>query len=111
MRAYSVNHFRPEAASRGVLYKKMFLKFLQNLQENICSRVSFLIKFQAVNFLWILQNFEKRFNRKPQSDCFNPSEIAILITKELLIKSPMLIIYNDFSAIKKVKQDISTVQN
>ena len=47
MRAYSVNHFRPEAASRGVLYKKMFLKILQNLQENICSGVSFLIKFQA----------------------------------------------------------------
>ena len=27
--------------------KKMFLKILQNLQENTCARVSFLIKLQA----------------------------------------------------------------
>ena len=32
----------PEAASRGALYKKMFLKILQNLQENSCVRVSLL---------------------------------------------------------------------
>ena len=37
----------PEAAIRGVLYKRVFLKILQNSQENICARVSFLIKLQA----------------------------------------------------------------
>ena len=39
----------------GVLWGKVFL---QNLQENTCVRVSFLIKLQADIgvFLWILQN-------------------------------------------------------
>ena len=43
--------------------KKMFLEILQNLQENICARVSSLIKLQVSGrpgtgvFLWILQNF------------------------------------------------------
>ena len=37
-----------EAATEGVLWKKMFLKILQNSQENICARVSFLIKLQAL---------------------------------------------------------------
>ena len=36
-----------EAATRDVLLKKVFLKFLQNSQENTCVRVSFLIKLQA----------------------------------------------------------------
>ena len=36
-----------EAATSGVLRKSVFLKFSQNSQENICSRVSFLIKLQA----------------------------------------------------------------
>ena len=31
--------------------KKMFLEILQNSQENICARVSFLIKLQACNFI------------------------------------------------------------
>ena len=30
------------------MVKKMFLKILQNLQEHICVRVSFLIKLQAL---------------------------------------------------------------
>ena len=30
-----------EAATGDVLYKKVFLKFLQNSQENTCARVSF----------------------------------------------------------------------
>ena len=34
-----------EAGTRGVLYKKEFLKVSQNSQENICARVSFLIEF------------------------------------------------------------------
>ena len=39
-----------EAATRGVLWKKVFLEILQNSQENTCTRVSFLIKLQA-NFI------------------------------------------------------------
>ena len=38
---------KAEAATRGVLYKKVFLEMSQNSQENICARVSFLIKLQA----------------------------------------------------------------
>ena len=36
-----------------VFYKKVFLKILQNSQENTCARVSFLTKLQAsaCNFL------------------------------------------------------------
>ena len=30
-----------------MFYKKMFLKISQNLQENNCARVSFLIKLQT----------------------------------------------------------------
>ena len=36
-----------EAAPRGVLKKKVFLEISQNLQENTCARVSFLIKLQV----------------------------------------------------------------
>ena len=36
-----------EAATGGVLYKKVFLKISQNSWENTCARVSFLIKLQA----------------------------------------------------------------
>ena len=36
-----------EAATRGVLCKKVFLEISQNSEENICARVSFLIKLQA----------------------------------------------------------------
>ena len=40
-----------EAATGVVLWKKMFLKILQNPQENTCARVSFLIKLHT----WALQ--------------------------------------------------------
>ena len=36
-----------EAATRAVLWKKVFLKISQNSQENSFVRVSFLIKLQA----------------------------------------------------------------
>ena len=39
--------FRIEAATRGVLCKKVFLEIWQNSQENTSVRVSFLIKLQA----------------------------------------------------------------
>ena len=40
-----------EAATKGVLCKKLFLEISQNSQENTCARVSFLIKMQACNFI------------------------------------------------------------
>ena len=44
-----------QAATRGVLKKKMFWKISQNSQENnACVRVSFLI---LVVFLWVLRKF------------------------------------------------------
>ena len=39
-----------EASTRGVLYKKVFLKISQNSQEkkeNTCARVFFLIRLEA----------------------------------------------------------------
>ena len=36
-----------EAATRDVLWKKVFWEMSQNSQENTCARVSFLIKLQA----------------------------------------------------------------
>ena len=41
----------PEAATGGVLWENMFLEISQNLQENTCASVGFLIKLQA----WGLQ--------------------------------------------------------
>ena len=38
---------KTEAATRGVLRKKLFLEISQNSQENTCARISLLIKLQA----------------------------------------------------------------
>ena len=43
-----------EAATRGILWKKVFLEILQNWKENNCARVSFLIKLQASGFAKIV---------------------------------------------------------
>ena len=40
-------HALPEAVARMCSVKEVLLEILQNSQENICTRVSFLIKFQA----------------------------------------------------------------
>ena len=40
----------PETATRVVLHENVFLEISQNLQENTCARVSFLIKLQASSF-------------------------------------------------------------
>ena len=45
----------PEAATRGVLWKKVFLEIPQNLQEKTSARISFLINLQA----WGLQLYYK----------------------------------------------------
>ena len=44
---YFVMPYITEAVTRKCSVKKVFLKISQNLQENICARVSFLIKLQA----------------------------------------------------------------
>ena len=41
-------HHYTEAATRGVPWKKVFLKISQNSQENTCTRASFLIKFERL---------------------------------------------------------------
>ena len=49
-----------EAATRGVLWKKVFLEISKNSQENTHARVPFLIKLQASGSgtgVWILRNF------------------------------------------------------
>ena len=47
------NYENTEAVTRRCSAKKMFVKVLQNSQENTCTRVSFLIKLQALacNFI------------------------------------------------------------
>ena len=42
---------KTEVATRGVLYKNVFLEIPQNSQKNTCARVSSLIKLQAYNFI------------------------------------------------------------
>ena len=42
-----------EAATRGVLWKKVFLEISQNSQENTCASVSFLIKLQVWGLLQV----------------------------------------------------------
>ena len=50
---YSTTHLYTEAATRDVLWKKVFLEISQNSQENTCARVSFWIKLmpEACNFI------------------------------------------------------------
>ena len=48
-----------EAATGKVLYKKLFLKFLQYSHENTCVGVSFLIKFQALSPVTLLKRDSK----------------------------------------------------
>ena len=40
---------QPEEATRGALWKTLFLEIPQNSQENICTRVSLLIKLPALD--------------------------------------------------------------
>ena len=57
-----------EAVTRRCSVKNVFLKILQNSQENICDGASFLIKLQDWPnegvFLWILLNDWEPFFRK-----------------------------------------------
>ena len=56
-----------ETSTRNVLLKKVFLKISQNSQENPCSRVSFLIKLQAICKCWhIFKKLNSAFRNKFQ---------------------------------------------
>ena len=60
-----------EAANGGVICKKVFLEISQNSQENTCSRVSFLIKLQACNFIkkgTLAQVFSCEFCEIPENN-------------------------------------------
>ena len=52
-----------ETVIQGCSVKKVFLKILQNSQENTCARVSFLIKLLASFFIenlwWLLLKFSR----------------------------------------------------
>ena len=72
----------------------MFLKFLQNSQENTCARVSFLKKLQVLGlqlyqkrdygtsvFLWILWDFQEQLFLKNTSDgCFLSIFVSVFRT-------------------------------
>ena len=50
-----VDYEIPEAVVRRCSVKKMFLKISQNFQENICARVSFLIKLRGLRAATLLK--------------------------------------------------------
>ena len=50
-----------EAATRGVLQQKVFLEISQNSQQNICARVSFLIKLNFIKKQTLAQVFSCEF--------------------------------------------------
>ena len=76
-----------EAATEGVLWKKMFLKILQNSQENTCARVSFLINCRRY-----CETFKSTFfGRTPRTIASNMFKIAFHIaTKEHNILAHLL---------------------
>ena len=59
-----------EAATGGVLFKKVFLEISQNSQENICVRVSFLIKKRPAHLL----------KKRPWHRCFPVNFVKLLKT-------------------------------
>ena len=63
----SLNPLGSEAATGGVLLKKVFLEISQNSQEKTCARDSFLIVFSR-EFCEISKN--TFFNRTPPDECF-----------------------------------------
>ena len=89
----------PEAATGGVLSKKMFLEISQNSQENTCARVYFLIKLQSpapatllqrgsnvdasVNFAKLLRtpfSTEHLFLQNTFNGCFSKFYVFFVIT-------------------------------
>ena len=72
-----------EPVAQRCSVKKVFLEILQNSQENICARVSFLIMLHV--FLWILRNFKNTFFlQNASSDCFY-NDISVKTVRKMLI--------------------------
>ena len=70
---YLIFHQFSEAATGGVLLKKVFLEISQNSQENTCARVFFnKVTGQGTGvFLWILGNFQEHlFLQNTSGGCF-----------------------------------------
>ena len=53
------------AATRGILWKKMFLEISQNAQEKTCARVSFFNKVAGLSQIYFAVNLATRFLRTP----------------------------------------------
>ena len=68
-----------EAATGGVLFKKVFLEISQNSQENICVRVSFLIKKRPAHLL----------KKRPWHRCFPVNFVKLLKTPFFSRTSPV----------------------
>ena len=95
----------PKQSHGGVLWKKLFLKSSQNLQQNTCVRVSFIKKLQTWgmqfyqkrdtdtdDFLWILWNFFWLFfYGTPPRDCFGISMLMKKIQIEMLFSMQLFI--------------------
>ena len=83
-----------EAAIRGVLWKKVFLKISQNSQENTCARASFLIKLVfSCEFCEIFKNtfFTEHLWTNPfRSSSFHSFNVAG--NKEFLKKSSFTLV-------------------
>ena len=75
-----------EAATRGVLLKKVFLEISQNSQENTCVKDSFLIKLQVrpiifynLFILIVFQSYDCTFFNNSQMLCVFPLYFHIII--------------------------------
>ena len=68
----------------------MFLKILQNPQENTCIRVSFLVKLQASGNLWTLRKlkniFFKEHLRTTDSEIYSSYISAHVFFKEIFFR-------------------------
>ena len=64
-RSTVVHCYQAEAATGGVLLRKVFLKISEKLQENTCARVSFLIKLQVSGLqLYLKKDCDTGFSRE-----------------------------------------------
>ena len=80
------NVVQTEAATRSILYERVFLEISQNSQENTCARASFLIKLQA------LGNFIKRETLALVFSCeFGGISKNIFFTEHLLATASLQI--------------------
>ena len=68
--SFTAKVIHTEAATRGLLYKKVFLQIPQKSRENTCARVSFLIKLQVLKVFSKLKMFSCEFCEIPNNTFF-----------------------------------------